>query len=135
MKCKQKLTELKMNELLNILTELLDEIRNRLPMATEDQKNDLRGLVRAYNQMINGMDGVANAGLSWTATEETELLKAYGDGMSFQDLAAKHSRTLGAIVARLDKLVIDTAKPTRQSENPRPTSLVALIAARSKLAK
>ena len=104
-----------MNELLNILTDLLDEIRDQLPTATEDQKNDLRALVRSYTEMVNQMDGVPSAGLSWTKEEDTRLKQAYQAGLSFDVLAQKHGRTRSAIVSRLAKLGIDTTESVKSA--------------------
>jgi hypothetical protein len=130
-----------MNEFLDIMTDLLDEIRIRLPSATEDQKNDLRGLVRAYAEMVNRMDGVPSAGLSWSDDEELRLLQACQAGTSLEDLAKKHGRTFTAIVSRLNRLGVDTAKPLKPTRQPdklkyptqSPASLIA--AARARLAK
>ena len=107
-----------MNEFLDILTDLLDEFRSGLPSATEDQKNDLRGLVRAYTDMVNRMDGIPSAGLSWSDDEELRLFQGYQAGMSIDDLAKKHGRTFQAIVSRLNRLGVDTAKPLKPTRQP-----------------
>lgn len=45
-----------------------------------------------------------NAGAKWTPQEETALLQAFDDGMSIQELSAKHGRSEGGIRSRLVKL-------------------------------
>src|SRR5260221_9991823 len=106
-----------MNEFLDILTDLLDEIRDRLSSATEDQKNDLRGLVRAYTEMVNRMDGVGSAGLSWSKDEERKLLQAYNsEGVNIDDIAKKHGRTSQAITSRLKRLGVNIPKPSEPTQ-------------------
>ena len=45
-----------------------------------------------------------NIGWAWSAKEQAELLDAFQSGMSVEDIAARHGRTLRAIEARLEKL-------------------------------
>jgi len=44
------------------------------------------------------------AGKAWSQDEDTQLAAEFDGGMTEQDIAAKHSRTLGAIRYRLVKL-------------------------------
>ncbi|MGZ8227620.1 MAG: hypothetical protein ACXWT3_13440 [Methylococcaceae bacterium] len=45
-----------------------------------------------------------NAGRSWSEVEDNELLAAFDAGTSIKEISAKHSRTQGAIAARLVRL-------------------------------
>jgi hypothetical protein len=45
-----------------------------------------------------------NAGKAWATEEDNELVKAFEKGESINELAVKHSRTRGAISARLVRL-------------------------------
>lgn len=45
-----------------------------------------------------------NAGRSWSAEEERELLVLFDAGTSLKEIAAKHGRTEGAISSRLIRL-------------------------------
>ena len=45
-----------------------------------------------------------NAGKAWSPDEEKELIEGFESGLSLLELAKKHSRTTGAIRARLEKL-------------------------------
>ena len=42
----------------------------------------------------------ANAGRSWSAVEDKELLALFDTDIPAKEIAAKHGRTLGAIAAR-----------------------------------
>ena len=45
-----------------------------------------------------------NAGKSWSESEDSELLTAFDSRHAVKDIAAKHGRTEGSIVARLVRL-------------------------------
>ncbi|MCK4393629.1 hypothetical protein KAX17_12055 [Candidatus Bipolaricaulota bacterium] len=46
----------------------------------------------------------SHAGIAWTEEEESRLAKRFDEGISIQELAREHQRTIGAIEARLVKL-------------------------------
>lgn len=45
-----------------------------------------------------------NAGKAWSESEDNKLFVAFDSALSVQDIAAKHGRTEGSIVARLVRL-------------------------------
>jgi hypothetical protein len=45
-----------------------------------------------------------NAGRSWSAEEDKDLLAMFDSGLPVKDISAKHARTHGAITARLVRL-------------------------------
>lgn len=50
----------------------------------------------------SGLPG--NAGKMWSQAEEGEMVKLFDQGIGPKEIALKHGRTLGSIVARLVKL-------------------------------
>jgi len=46
----------------------------------------------------------ANAGKSWSGQEDSQICEEIRRGISFQEIARIHSRTVGSIVARLIRL-------------------------------
>ena len=72
-------------------------------------------VIRALFIATNALDSLAKrekrektlpdkAGKAWSELEDSELLSAFDVGRSIKDIAAKHSRTEGAISARLIRL-------------------------------
>lgn len=47
---------------------------------------------------------VSNAGRSWRAEEEAQLLREYDAGLSVEEIARRHGRSTGAIETRLTEL-------------------------------
>jgi hypothetical protein len=128
-------------DLIDCLTELPAQLKLLVPSATEEQRNDLRGLLRASTDLLNQVDGLANSGLSWSTVEDSNLLVGHRAGVSIDDLAKKRSRSSGAIRSRLHKLIGYTDEHTRIPDNPKPkfkppgktpVELIAAVRARAK---
>ncbi|HET7627926.1 MAG TPA: hypothetical protein VFK44_06000 [Bacillales bacterium] len=64
----------------------------------------LKGLERLERYELRMKNLPQNAGNPWTEDEEDQLLKAFDEGVSVKDLAARHERTMGAIHSRLVNL-------------------------------
>ena len=68
----------------------------------------IRALLTAAS-LLQSHDGArankpASAGARWTDAEDDQLCGEYDAGISFMEIAQKHSRTTGAIMSRLVKL-------------------------------
>ena len=107
-------------DFIDCLTELPAQLKLLVPSATEEQRNDLRGLLRASTDLLNQVDGLANSGLSWSTVEDSNVLVGHRAGLSIDDLAKKHSRSSGAIRSRLHKLIGYTDEHNRIPDNPKP---------------
>lgn len=57
-----------------------------------------------------------NAGKSWNEEEDAQLLNEYHADMRFSDIARVHGRTRNAIVARLERLGINTVNYAKYSK-------------------
>lgn len=60
-----------------------------------------------------------NAGNPWTPEEEREVLRRYKIGESAGEIARRHGRTKGAIIARLEKLGLEPASEERDARDGR----------------
>jgi DNA-binding NarL/FixJ family response regulator len=60
-----------------------------------------------------------NAGNPWTPEEEREVLRRYKIGESAGEIARRHGRTKGAIIARLEKLGLEPASDVRDARDGR----------------
>src|SRR5258708_26414400 len=107
-------------DLIDCLTELPAQLKLLVPSATEEQRNDLRGLLRASTDLLNQVDGLANSGLSWSTVEDSNLPVGHRAGVSIHDLAEKRSRSSGAIRSRLHTLIGYTDEQPRIPDNPKP---------------
>jgi hypothetical protein len=69
-------------------------------------------VIRALFAAVKALDNAAkrvqresslpgNAGLSWSETEDKELLTIFDAGVPVKEIAMKHARTQGAITSRL----------------------------------
>ena len=79
--------------------------------STFNKPQVIRALVVAVNALervnkIESRKGTlpGNAGKAWATEEDNELIEAFEKGESINDLSIRHSRTKGAISARLVRL-------------------------------
>jgi hypothetical protein len=79
--------------------------------STFNRPQVIRALALAVNAMervhkIESRKGTLpdNAGKAWTTEEDNQLIEAFEQGASISELAIRHSRTRGAISARLIRL-------------------------------
>jgi len=63
-----------------------------------------KALDRAIKHAERNSSLPGNAGRSWSAEEDKDLLSVFDAGISIKDIAEKHGRTQGAIAARLVRL-------------------------------
>ena len=63
-----------------------------------------KALERAVKRAERNDTLPSNAGRSWSEIEDKELLASFDAGAPVKKIAAKHGRTLGAIVSRLVRL-------------------------------
>ena len=61
-------------------------------------------LERIKENDLRGSKDPANAGKPWERSEDDQLIADFDSGMSIEELAQKHQRTIRAIEARLSKL-------------------------------
>ena len=100
-------------KIIRLLSEGID------PETGEVQENESTfnkpQVIRALAVAVNAMERVHkiesrkgtlpdNAGKAWTTEEDNELVKAFEKDESINELAIRHSRTIGAISARLVRL-------------------------------
>lgn len=83
-----------------------------LPQHPFQSPDVIRALFTAASLLTNGTSAAprararrpAAAGRRWTDEEDAEVCREYDAGMSFMDIAQKHSRTTGGVMSRLAKL-------------------------------
>ena len=101
----------KAKEILSILADGINPITGEA-LATYDSCNQA-DVVRALHSVLMEVDKQPkknpqpqpeNAGKPWTTEEDELLLTAYRGGVKASELAKRHKRTNGSIVARLVKL-------------------------------
>ena len=95
-------------ELLRGLADGVDPMTGR-PLPDESVYNRpeiIRALHCVLQELQTRQTGAqaVNAGRSWHADEERQLLEEYDAGLSVDEIARRHGRTAGAIEARLSEL-------------------------------
>ena len=94
-------------ELLRGLADGVDPMTGQ-PLPDESVYNRpeiIRALHCVLREPQERADGAAvNAGRSWSAEEETQLLQEYGAGLTTETIARRHGRSVGAIETRLSEL-------------------------------
>lgn len=95
-------------ELLLALADGIDPITgNHLP---EESVYNNPEIIRAIHCLLRQLQArsdnaaAVNAGRSWHADEERQLLEEYDAGLSVDEIARRHGRSPGAIEARLSEL-------------------------------
>ncbi len=88
-------------ELLRGLADGVDPMTGR-PLPDESVYNRPE-IIRALQERADGTAAV-NAGRSWSAEEEAQLLQEYDAGLAIEVIARRHGRSAGAIETRLSEL-------------------------------
>ena len=115
LKCREA-KGMELSEALKITRLLSEGIDPETGEVLEDEStfNEPR-VIRALAVAVNALERVQkiesrkgplpdNAGKAWATEEDSELVKAFENGASIGELAVEHSRTKGAISARLVRL-------------------------------
>jgi len=100
-------------EMLTILADGVNPLTGEI-LPDNDSCNQVE-IVRALHAVLNTLDQYsksekklpANAGIPWSAQEDSALLDQYNKGLTVAELAAEHKRSKGAIRSRLTRLVIE----------------------------
>ena len=105
-----------LSEALKIIQLLSEGIDPETGEVLEDENTfNKPQVIRALAVAVNALERVKkietrketlpeNAGKAWTTEEDNELIKAFEKDESINELAIRHSRTSGAISARLVRL-------------------------------
>jgi hypothetical protein len=114
-KCR-KVKVMEVSEALKIIRLLSEGIDPETGEVLENESTfNKPQVIRALAVAVNAMERVHkiesrkgtlpdNAGKAWTTEEDNELVKAFEKDESINELAIRHSRTIGAISARLVRL-------------------------------
>ena len=107
---------MELSEALIIIQLLSEGIDPETGEVLEDESTFNKSqVIRALAVAVNALERVQkietrkemlpeNAGKAWTTEEDNELIKAFEKDESINELAIRHSRTSGAISARLVRL-------------------------------
>jgi hypothetical protein len=114
-KCR-KVKVMELSEALKIIQLLSEGIDPETGEVLEDESTFNKSqVIRALAVAVNALERVQkietrkemlpeNAGKAWTTEEDNELIKSFEKDESINELAIRHSRTSGAISARLVRL-------------------------------
>ena len=93
-------------ELLSKLAEGIDPITGEV--LPDDHICNNAEIIRALYTLLNATEAVRNkpenAGKPWTAEDDKELERLYGEGVKISELKGRFKRSRTSIEARLDKL-------------------------------
>jgi hypothetical protein len=112
----RKAKAVELSEALKIIRRLSEGIHPETGKVLKDESTFNRPqVIRALAVAVNAMERVHkidsrkttlpdNAGKAWTTEEDNQLIEAFEQGASIGELSVRHSRTRGAISARLIRL-------------------------------